>query len=335
MGRRARPSHRCMGSRGSSSIVALDWSTQGKLLWEQQFDDPALPNRPADRNNNRTISFEGTPVADSGSVYVAVTDRREQTADLHRLLRRRFGRCPLDAVRRGRVAGRRSTTWASWAGCRPAVTSPGDFNHRLLSLEGPTLYYQTNLGALGGDRGGDGLDAVGGELSAPGAKSVRQRRRARLEPGGGPRRPRLHRAQRRRVDLRLRFAERPAALEDRSDRRRHQALAPAGGGQGAAGRTGNRVVLFDVKTGKLLHAWPDSGKVLDGYGRGLLAGEQIYWPTQNEIQILDQRTRPACQAADQAAKDLSRQGGKPGRGRRLSDRRAGRTGWWSSARTAA
>ena len=54
--------------------------------------------------------------------------------------------------------------------------------------------------------------------------------------------------------------------------------------------TGNRVVLFDVKTGKLLHAWPDSGKALDGYGRGLLAGDMIYWPTQNEIQILDQRT---------------------------------------------
>ena len=54
--------------------------------------------------------------------------------------------------------------------------------------------------------------------------------------------------------------------------------------------TGNRVVLFDVKTGKLLHAWPDSGKALDGYGRGLLAGDKIYWPTQNEIQILDQRT---------------------------------------------
>ncbi len=54
--------------------------------------------------------------------------------------------------------------------------------------------------------------------------------------------------------------------------------------------TGDRVLLFDVKTGKLLHAWPDSGKSLEGYGRGLLAGDFIYWPTANEIQILDQRT---------------------------------------------
>ncbi len=28
------------------------------------------------------------------------------------------------------------------------MTAPGDFNHRLLSLDGPTLYYQTNLGAV-------------------------------------------------------------------------------------------------------------------------------------------------------------------------------------------
>ena len=54
--------------------------------------------------------------------------------------------------------------------------------------------------------------------------------------------------------------------------------------------TGDRVLLFDVKTGKLLHAWPDSGKSLDGYGRGLLAGDLIYWPTKNEIQVLDQHS---------------------------------------------
>ena len=59
--------------------------------------------------------------------------------------------------------------------------------------------------------------------------------------------------------------------------------------------TGNRVLLFDVVTGKLLHAWPDSGKALEGYGRGLLAGDLIYWPTQNEIQVFDQRTGQRAQ----------------------------------------
>ncbi len=35
---------------------------------------------------------------------------------------------------------------------------------------------------------------------------------------------------------------------------------------------------------------PTRAKSLEGYGRGLLAGDLIYWPTQNEIQVLDQRT---------------------------------------------
>src|SRR4029077_20028489 len=28
----------------------------------------------------------------------------------------------------------------------------------------------------------------------------------------------------------------------------------------------------------------------EGYGRGLLAGDQIYWPTKTEIHVLDQAT---------------------------------------------
>ena len=51
--------------------------------------------------------------------------------------------------------------------------------------------------------------------------------------------------------------------------------------------TGDRVLLFDVKTGKLAASWPESGKS-EGYGRGLLAGERIYWPTRDRIEVLDQ-----------------------------------------------
>ena len=67
-------------ARGSNSIVALDWSTQGKLLWEQKSTAIVLPNRAHDRTGNRSVAFEGTPVADARNVYVALTDRREQIA---------------------------------------------------------------------------------------------------------------------------------------------------------------------------------------------------------------------------------------------------------------
>ena len=54
--------------------------------------------------------------------------------------------------------------------------------------------------------------------------------------------------------------------------------------------TGNRVLLFDVRNGTLRGAWPDSPNTFEGYGRGLLAGDRIYWPTRSEIQVLNQRS---------------------------------------------
>ena len=73
--------------------------------------------------------------------------------------------------------------------------------------------------------------------------------------------------------------------------------------------TGDRVLLFDVKTGKLLHAWPDSGQSVKGFGRGLLAGDFIYWPTKTEIEILDQRTALRAAPPIELGKTYHMQGG--------------------------
>ena len=74
--------------------------------------------------------------------------------------------------------------------------------------------------------------------------------------------------------------------------------------------TGDRVLLFDVQTGKLVSTWPDSGnKSMEGYGRGLLAGDLIYWPTKTEIHVLDQRTGPDGPAADQAQETYHQRAG--------------------------
>ena len=71
-----------------------------------------LPNRPADRNGgNRTVSFEGTPVADARNVYVAVTDRREQTATYIACLDADTGAQPLDPLPGVGVAGWRQLFW--------------------------------------------------------------------------------------------------------------------------------------------------------------------------------------------------------------------------------
>ncbi len=276
-----------MGGRGAvSSIVALDWNDQGKLIWEQKSTSITLPNRQPDRTNNR-ISFEGTPVADARSVYVAVTDRRDQPAAYIACYDAATG-----ASRWIRYVGSAALEADNFFGMgipmQMGMSASGDFNHRLLSLDGPTLYYQTNLGAL---------VAVDAETGAT------------LWVATYPRQEPNHHGSERDLN--------PAVVHDG-----RVFIAPSDADavfafDAASGRlswkterisddvklthllgvakdrliaTGNRVLLFDVKTGALVHAWPDAGKALEGYGRGLLAGDLIYWPTQNEIQVLDQRT---------------------------------------------
>jgi len=275
--------------RGANSIIALDWSTQGKLLWEQKSSAIVLPNRAHDRNANRSVTFEGTPVADTRNVYVAMTDRREQIAT--------YVAC-YDAENG-------APRWIHYLGSASDVVNfPGfgmpmafggsatdDYNHRLLSLDGPTLYYQTNLGAV---------VALEAETGTTLWVATYPRQEFNRLAGGGSER-----------DLN------PAVIDDGrvfvapSDSSAIFAFDAANGrlcwksepisdevklthllgvAKGRLVATGDRVLLFDVQTGKLLHAWPDSGRSLEGYGRGLLAGDLIYWPTKNEIQVLDQRS---------------------------------------------
>src|SRR5262249_11841875 len=133
-----------IGENGSSSIVALDWNTQGKLLWELKSANLELPDRAA--GASRTVNFEGTPVADARNVYVAVTDRRELLATYVACLDAETG-----ARRWIRYLGTATPEFDHAGGFGMGtwnINTPGDYHHRLLSLDGPTLYYQTNLGAL-------------------------------------------------------------------------------------------------------------------------------------------------------------------------------------------
>ena len=157
--------------RGTSSIIALDWNTQGKKLWEQKSTSLSLPDRPPDRNgNNGTVSFEGTPVANTRNVYVAVTDRREQTATYVACFDADTG-----ASRWIRYLGAASPDVNNMFGMgmpmQFGMTAPGDFNHRLLTLDGPALYYQTNLGAVVALEAETGATLVGRDLPPPGTQS--------------------------------------------------------------------------------------------------------------------------------------------------------------------
>jgi len=271
------------GSISSSYIIALDWSAQGKLLWLQRSSDLVLPNRPADRIN-RSVNFEGTPVGDSRNVFVAVTDRREQTATYVACFDADTG-----ANRWMRYLGAASSevdNFNAMGGMGFAGPVASDYGHRLLSLDGPFLYYQTNLGAV------IALEAETGVVrwvaNYPRQDSGRM--------GGSDR------------DLNPAVVHDGLVIVAPSDAAAIYAFAADSGrlawktdpiaeevklthllgvARGRLVATGDRVLLFDLKTGKLAATWPDSGKS-EGYGRGLLAGNRIYWPTRDRIEILDQ-----------------------------------------------
>jgi len=270
------------GAEPGSTILALDLDAPGdKKLWSRRASDLILPDRP-NEPAGRTVTFEGSPVADGRGVYVAVTDRRELTAT--------YVAC-YDALDG-------SPRWVRYLGAAASANdammgmmggSPGDPGCRLLSLDGPTLYYQTNLGAVAA------LDA---ETGAIGWVATYPRH----EPGRGLAGPTrdlnpavVHDGV---VFVAPSDASSIFAFDAQTGRLRWQSepiLDDAkvshllGVADGRLVATGDRVLLFDVADGRLARAWPDAGG-REAFGRGLLAGGRIYWPTRNEILVLDQKT---------------------------------------------
>jgi outer membrane protein assembly factor BamB len=50
---------------------------------------------------------------------------------------------------------------------------------------------------------------------------------------------------------------------------------------------GNRLAALDVRSGNLRFVWPDSeNSGIRGIGRGLIAGDEVFWPTRYEIYAL-------------------------------------------------
>ncbi len=277
------------GTRNTAQtkIVAVDRSTEGKVLWTRSSNEVSLPKRPADGMNR--VNFEGTPLADARNLYVAMTDRREQTATYVVCLDADNGN-----TRWVRYLGAASTDADMMIGIGAMNTgmSPllNDFGHRLLTLDGPTIYYQTNLGAV------TALDADTGAIRWVATYP----RQDRLDGGASHDRDLnpaiVHDGL---VMVAPDDANSIYAFDAESGRLawKSESIPPdvklahlLGVAKGYLVATGDRVLLFDVKTGKLHRSWPDGGHAYEGFGRGLLAGDRIYWPTKNEIHVLDQTT---------------------------------------------
>ena len=55
--------------------------------------------------------------------------------------------------------------------------------------------------------------------------------------------------------------------------------------------SGNRLSVLDVRSGEIHFVWPESEHAgIRGMGRGVVAGEEIFWPTRHEIYVLHAAT---------------------------------------------
>jgi outer membrane protein assembly factor BamB len=261
-------------------LVCLDLAAQGRLIWKIAPEEG--------------WAFEGSPLADDHGVYVAMRhhDIRPQAsvacldADTGRLRWRRFV-CGAETLARGAVA---------------------EQTHNLLTLSGGRLYYATNLGAVASLRSDDGRllwvslypRALRGDLGKMSPHwrrdpnpCVAYRDMLLVAPADSPR---IFAFDNSGGQL---LWQTGAELED------VQGLLAAAGDWLIAG--GSRLYWISLREedgGRVKHVWPESSE-RPGYGRGIVAGTDVLWPTRDKLYIFDATTSQPRKVVDLAARGAS------------------------------
>ena len=246
-------------------LVCLDLAAQGQLVRRIEPDEG--------------FAFEGSPVCDGTLVYVAMR-RTQVQAEVHVA-------CydPLSGERRWRQLVAAADT--------PARGVYWETTHNLLTLHGDTLYCNTNLGAVAALAARDGRmqwvtlypRATKGDLQRPAPHDARYLTPCLYDRG----------------TLVVAPADSPEVFA--LDAATGQALwhtGPAADGivhlLGVAGdelvASGDRLYwigLAGPNPGRIRCTWPE-GTERVGYGRGVLAGDCVLWPTRDRIYVLERQT---------------------------------------------
>jgi hypothetical protein len=266
------------GTDRQGVIVGLDLAAQGRML--RGF--PLVPE-------SLEWNFEGTPVTDGVGLYVALRKHDQVNAQAH---------VACYDVATGELRWRRLVCYAS----TPGHGSRDEISHGLLTLVDGALYYNTNLGAVAK------LSTETGAI----AWAVQYPRGA--FPSQDPDRRDRHFFR----DLTPCVYYRGMVIAAPSDCEAIFALDAATGQTvwatppeigsdavhllGAAGdrliASGDYLYWFDVFNGQPAGQFPPPRKDAPGFGlpsptgfgRGVLAGEQVYWPTRERILAFEQQT---------------------------------------------
>jgi hypothetical protein len=248
-------------------IVGLDLNRDGILTFEARPDDEKW-------------WFDGAPVGDGRRIYIAM---------------RRGDVMPHAYVACFDVAtGHRLWRTSIGAADTPAAGQGDEITHNLLSLVGDRIYFNTNLGlvaALDAETGRiDWLHSYERHSTVPAMQGV-----------AGP----LHFDR----DPTPCLVEKGLVIVAPSDTPNVFALDADTGRPvwstdqfadalhllGVADEnlivTGHRFRIIDLRTGRLRYVWPESEHAgIRGMGRGVVAGNEVFWPTRKEIYVFDART---------------------------------------------
>jgi len=257
------------------SLMCLDLTQQGKVLWDLSPGEEKW-------------SFEGAPVCDGTNLYIGMrrSDVRPQA----------HVAC-FDA----------QTRQMRWRRFISAAETPGqgqmeEVTHNLLTLDGDRLYYNTNLGTVAA------LDTHDGHV-----QWIHRYQRAR---GDSSYEPHLHFTR----DLTPCIVDRGRLFVAPSDTSRILALdAYSGELLWETGLANNVVHLLGVVNGKLVASgdklwfiqvdpvetrrepriedrfiggkvladWPPADKQCGSFGRGVIVGNEVYFPTHDALQVFD------------------------------------------------
>jgi outer membrane protein assembly factor BamB len=253
-------------------LICVDLDREGALEWKYPRD---WEEAEFDRQK---WSFEGPPLADGDGVYVVMRQGSARAV------------CHVACLdyQSGSLRWRRKICDAD----TPAGGRRKEMTHNLLTLGEGFLYLNTNLGAIASLRTGDGhvrwvyryRRVPSGSLSEPAAYLKRGLNPCIYHRGlilSAPRDSRFL----------LALDASTGRLIWRSAPMTAHPLHLLGVARGMLLATGKSIWWFDAISGRAEHVWPEPGKrnVPRGYGRGLLAGEQLYWPTRDKIFVFDQR----------------------------------------------